>query len=179
MMEVGGGESGYIAVRPDDPNIIYAGSYSGLPDPLRPLAPASSATSPSGRSRSCGSPRAATSSIASSGRIRSCSRPTIACALYATGNHVFRSTRRRRELGGHQPDLTRNDPSTLGRIRRTDHWRQRRHRVLRDHLRFRRVAAAARACFWAGSDDGLIHISRDGGATWQTVTPTETCPSGR
>ena len=26
---VGGGESGYIAVRPDNPNIIYAGSYDG------------------------------------------------------------------------------------------------------------------------------------------------------
>ena len=26
-MEVGGGESGYIAVDPRDPNIIYAGSY--------------------------------------------------------------------------------------------------------------------------------------------------------
>src|SRR5229473_4765352 len=27
--EIGGGESGYIAVRPDDPNIVYAGSYLG------------------------------------------------------------------------------------------------------------------------------------------------------
>ncbi len=28
--EIGGGESGYIAVEPDDPDIIYAGSYGGL-----------------------------------------------------------------------------------------------------------------------------------------------------
>ena len=27
--EIGGGESGYIAVRPDDPNIVFAGSYFG------------------------------------------------------------------------------------------------------------------------------------------------------
>ena len=27
--EIGGGESGYIAVRPDDPDIIFAGSYLG------------------------------------------------------------------------------------------------------------------------------------------------------
>jgi hypothetical protein len=26
--------------------------------------------------------------------------------------------------------------------------------------------------FWAGSDDGLIHLSRDGGKTWTNVTPT-------
>src|SRR5207253_7147783 len=24
---------------------------------------------------------------------------------------------------------------------------------------------------WAGSDDGLVHVSRDGGATWDDVTP--------
>jgi hypothetical protein len=27
--DVGGGESGYIAPKPDDPNIVYAGSYDG------------------------------------------------------------------------------------------------------------------------------------------------------
>ena len=27
--------------------------------------------------------------------------------------------------------------------------------------------------FWAGSDDGLIHLSRDGGQTWDNVTPPE------
>ncbi len=27
--------------------------------------------------------------------------------------------------------------------------------------------------FWAGSDDGLLHISRDGAQTWQNVTPTD------
>ena len=24
---------------------------------------------------------------------------------------------------------------------------------------------------WAGSDDGLVHVTRDAGATWQNVTP--------
>ena len=28
-----------------------------------------------------------------------------------------------------------------------------------------------RDLFWAGSDDGLIHVSRDGGKTWDNVTP--------
>ena len=27
--------------------------------------------------------------------------------------------------------------------------------------------------FWAGSDDGLVHLSRDGGATWEAVTPPD------
>ena len=24
---------------------------------------------------------------------------------------------------------------------------------------------------WAGTDDGLIHVTRDGGKTWKNVTP--------
>ena len=26
---------------------------------------------------------------------------------------------------------------------------------------------------WAGTDDGLIHVTRDGGKTWKNVTPPE------
>ena len=33
-----------------------------------------------------------------------------------------------------------------------------------------------RGVLWAGSDDGLVHLSRDGGRTWQNVTPPE--PAG-
>src|SRR5262249_26960798 len=32
-------------------------------------------------------------------------------------------------------------------------------------------SAVQRGVFWAGSDDGLIHISRDDGQSWQNVTP--------
>ena len=30
--------------------------------------------------------------------------------------------------------------------------------------------------FWAGSDDGLVHVSQDGGATWDNVTPPDLPP---
>src|SRR5262249_28273306 len=29
----------------------------------------------------------------------------------------------------------------------------------------------AKGLLWAGSDDGLVHVSRDGGQHWQNVTP--------
>jgi hypothetical protein len=32
---------------------------------------------------------------------------------------------------------------------------------------------------WAGSDDGLVHVTRDGGATWANVTPREMPDFGR
>ncbi|MGH9334218.1 MAG: WD40/YVTN/BNR-like repeat-containing protein, partial [Vicinamibacteria bacterium] len=31
---------------------------------------------------------------------------------------------------------------------------------------------------WAGSDDGLVHVSRDGGDQWENVTPAEMPESG-
>ena len=30
-----------------------------------------------------------------------------------------------------------------------------------------------RGVFWCGSDDGLLHLSRDGGATWTNITPPD------
>ncbi len=32
---------------------------------------------------------------------------------------------------------------------------------------------------WAGSDDGLVHVTRDGGATWRRVTPPDLPPHSR
>ena len=32
---------------------------------------------------------------------------------------------------------------------------------------------------WAGSDDGLVHVTRDGGKTWANVTPKEMPELGR
>ena len=28
---------------------------------------------------------------------------------------------------------------------------------------------------WVGSDDGLVHVTRDGGKTWTNITPQATC----
>jgi len=36
-----------------------------------------------------------------------------------------------------------------------------------------------RGVIWAGSNDGPIHVTRDGGASWSNVTPTGTGPYGR
>ena len=32
---------------------------------------------------------------------------------------------------------------------------------------------------WTGSDDGLVHVTRDGGTTWKNVTPREMPDFGR
>jgi len=91
--------------------------------------------------------------------------------LYACSNFVHRS----RDVGSSweviSPDLSRNDPSKLGPSGGP---------VTRDNtgaevycMVFCLVESPHDAgVLWAGSDDGLIHLSRDGGRTWNNVTPS-------
>jgi len=71
------------------------------------------------------------------------------------------------------PDLTREDPgrpATLGHLADADSVRHR--GVLYS------IAPSPRDVnvIWVGSDDGLIHVTRDGGRSWQNVTPPELTP---
>jgi hypothetical protein len=91
--------------------------------------------------------------------------------LYACSNHVHRS----RDVGSSweviSPDLTRNDPSKLGPSGGP---------VTRDNtgaevycVVFCLIESPHRqGVLWAGSDDGLIHVSEDAGKTWRDVTPS-------
>lgn len=95
--------------------------------------------------------------------------------LYVCGNHVFRSS----DLGGSfevvSPDLTRNDPDKLeasgGPLTRDNTGAEVYCTI------FALAESPLQAgLFWAGSDDGLVNLSRDGGATWHNVTPPDLPP---
>jgi photosystem II stability/assembly factor-like uncharacterized protein len=168
--EIGGGESGYIAVRPDDPNIIYAGSYLGY------LTRYDSRTSQ--RRDISVWPEWTMGYPAKDAKYRFqwtfpvVLSPHDANVLYATGNQVFRSTDEGTSWEAISPDLTRHDVQTLGPSGGP---------VTEDNVGTEYYATVfafdeskrQRGLFWAGSDDGLVHVSRDGGATWEDVTPTE------
>jgi photosystem II stability/assembly factor-like uncharacterized protein len=170
MYEVGGGESGYIAVRPDNPNIVYAGSYQGY------MTRYDHAT---GQSRDITvRPEYMMGWPAREVRYRfqwtfpivlSPHDPNV---LYATGNVVFRSADEGASWEAISPDLSRNDPATLGDSGGP---------LTRDNCGteyYGTVFAFAespreRGLLWAGTDDGLVHLSRDDGGAWQNVTPSE------
>ena len=84
--------------------------------------------------------------------------------VYHAGNVLFRTADGGQHWQAISPDLTRDDQEQAEVVGRPDHRRQHRRRVLRHHLRPRRVAAATAGVLWAGSDDGLVHVTRDGGA---------------
>lgn len=172
----GTGESGYIAVSPEDPNIVFVGAVGSSPggqgslqrydhrtgqiqlvnvwpEDLHGIGPAKA------RYRF-----AWTYPILFS--------PHDPHVLYTCGNVAFRT-----RDGGHSwepisPDLTRADvnklapsggPITLD-TSGAEHYAT---------IYTFRESGLTPGLFWAGSDDGLVHVSQDGGKTWQNVTPPD------
>ena len=96
--------------------------------------------------------------------------PHDSSVLYTAGNVVFKSTDEGHTWDPISPDLSRNDPSKLGPSGGP---------ITKDTSGAEHYCSVAtlRECslepgvLWAGSDDGLIHVTRDGGQTWSDVTP--------
>ena len=170
--EVGGAESGYIAVRPDNPDIVYAGSSGGGEGGR--LTRYDHATK---QLRDLSVYPQKTAGVASEGykyRFQWTSPIHIGIhepsSLYFCGNRVFRSDDDGQSWRPISPDLTRNDPDKLtpsgGEIT-FDHTGV---EVYCTVFAFAESPLAA-GMFWAGTDDGLVHLTRDSGAIWQAVTP--------
>ncbi|MBM4409435.1 MAG: hypothetical protein FJ038_12765 [Chloroflexi bacterium] len=166
--EVGGGESGFIAVRRDDPDIAYAGFIMGV------LTRHDRRT---GQSRNIDPwPDAAWGWAPRDLRYRfRWSFPIVLSphdsgTLYVAGNCLFRTDDEGTNWKRISPDLTRNNrkrqqasggPLTLDNC---------------GSEYFGTISAFAESpvqanLLWAGSDDGLVHVSADGGASWRNVTP--------
>lgn len=83
--------------------------------------------------------------------------------LYLGGNRVFRMSDRGDRYEVISPDLSRLDPEKI----LTTGSSAESHGTI--------VALAespvTRGLLWAGTDDGLVHVSTDGGSTWANVTP--------
>jgi photosystem II stability/assembly factor-like uncharacterized protein len=166
--DVGGGESGYIAVRPDDPDIIYAGSYGGLltrhdqrtgfernvnPWPDNPMGH-----------------DAADAKYRFQWTFPIVISPHDPKTLYVGSSVVFRTRNDGQSFEVISPDLTRHDPRTLGPSGGP---------ITKDQTSVEYYATVftiaesplTAGVIWAGSDDGLVHVTRDNGRTWKNVTP--------
>jgi len=90
--------------------------------------------------------------------------------LYTFSNHVHVSTNEGESWEVISPDLTRNDP---------EKQKSSGGPITQDNTSveyYCTIFAAAESpvtegILWTGSDDGLIHLSKDGGSTWDNVTP--------
>jgi len=169
--DVGGGEAGQIAVRPDDPDIVFAGDHSGYLTRF-------DVRTGQARGIEVWPEPAATAAGGAATRHRFTWTYPLSVSphdprvLYAAGERVFRSIDEGTTWRAISPDLTRRDPRGMapaaGRIR-VDRAAGDRDQVC---TIFTFAESAARAgVLWAGSDDGLVHLSVDGGRSWRDVTP--------
>jgi len=172
----GWGESGYIAVRPDDPNIVYVGAIGSSPGGGNALQRYDHRTKQIRLITTW--PEASGGTGAEEEKQRFAWTYPIVISphdpntLYVGGDRVFKSTDEGQSWEPISPDLTRADPETLKPTGGP---------VNRDAIgaeTYATVFAFAESphqagLFWAGSDDGRLHLSRDGGENWQEITPAE------
>ena len=170
LYPVGGGESGYIAPDPLNTDVFYAGSYGGLLTRINRRTGERRninvwPDNPMGHSSSDMTERFQwTFPIVIA--------PTNPKVLYVTSQHVWRSTTEGERWERISPDLTRHDPSTMGPSGGP---------ITRDQTgveTYATVFALAPSpmdgnVIWAGSDDGVVHVTRDGGKNWRKVTPPD------
>jgi photosystem II stability/assembly factor-like uncharacterized protein len=169
--DVGGGESGWIAPHPENSDIIFAGSYGGYLTrydhrtkqqrnvnvyPDNPMGAGAEAM----KYRFQWNYPILFSPHKTDGKF----------PLYAAGNILFRSMDEGQSWQAISPDLTTNDKSKQGTSGGP---------VTQDNTSVEyyctifTVAESpiTQGVIWAGSDDGLVHITRDGGKNWDNVTP--------
>jgi photosystem II stability/assembly factor-like uncharacterized protein len=90
--------------------------------------------------------------------------------LYVTSQHVWRSRTEGASWEKISPDLTVHDPNTLKRTGGPIHGEMTGAEWYATIYAFVE-SPKQKGVLWAGSDDGLIHISRNGGTSWDNVTP--------
>src|SRR5882672_10919146 len=163
-----GGESGHIAVDPTDEDIVYGGSYDGYLERKNHKT---------GESRSINAwPDNPMGSGAEGAKYRFqwnfpiFFSPHNPKKLYAASQHLHVSYNGGESWELISPDLTRNDPTKLGPSGGP---------ITKDNTAveyYCTIFAVAESPYekdviMAGSDDGLLYITRDGGKNWEKITP--------
>lgn len=167
--QVGGGESGYIAPYPPDPNIIFAGAEGLLSRfdkrteqavdiSVWPLDVSGNGAENLLHRFNWTSPLLVS--------------PHDPNTIYTANEMLFKSTNSGQSWAAISPDLTRNDKSkqkpsggsiTLD-ITSVEYY---------DTIFAVAESPLKKDQLWVGTDDGWVHLSTNGGQTWSNVTPKE------
>jgi photosystem II stability/assembly factor-like uncharacterized protein len=154
---VGAEEYGYVAADPLNPNLIYGGKLTRF-------------------DKTTGQAQSVAPEAVRSGKYRFLRTapvlfsPVDPHVLYYAGNVIFKTTNGGNSWEVISPDLTRTRydvPESIGVYSKPEMAQMPRRGVIYT------VAPSYKDVntIWAGTDDGLIHVTRDGGRNWQNVTP--------
>ncbi len=163
-----GGESAHIAVDPSDNDIVYGGSYGGLLTRVNHRTNEVRAINvwpddPMGHG-------AEDFKYRFQWNFPIFFSPDDPGKLYAASNHLHMTNNEGQSWEVISPDLTRNDSLTL---------RPSGGPITKDNTGveyYGTIFAAMESPFekgliWTGSDDGLVHVSTNGGDHWKNVSP--------
>jgi photosystem II stability/assembly factor-like uncharacterized protein len=165
---VAGGESAFIAFDPNNPEIVYGGTYQGN---------ISKWTKTSREQKSIKEyPELGLSIAPKDAKYRYnwnapiISSPHNRTTIYHAGNVVFKTTDEGINWTKISPDLTKNETNKHGpgggpytnEAAGGENYNTITALVASEH---------EEGVLYAGSDDGLVHITRNGGQTWENITP--------
>ena len=154
---VGAEEYGYVAADPKNPDIIYGGKLTRY-------------DKRTGQSQNV-SPQVARGKYRFLRTAPVLFSPIDSTTLYYAGNVLFKT-----KNGGHSwqvisPDLSRASwdiPQSVGIFSTPDLQKMPRRGVIYTVA----PSPLKMDVIWCGTDDGLIHITKDGGKSWSNVTPS-------
>ena len=159
---VGAEEYGYVAPDPLDPNLIYGGKVTRY-------------------NRTTGQTQDVSPVVLRTGQYRfNRTQPLIFSPvnpriLYFGSNVLFKTSDGGNSWQIISPDLTREDPGVppnFGAFAESDETKGEHRGVIYS------LAPSPKDVnlIWAGTDDGLVQVTHDGGKSWQNVTPPELTP---
>ena len=164
-----GGESAFLAFDPNDPKLVLGGSYQGTIEVLNVNA--------RGGTQIMAAPIQYLGMDAKDIKYRfNWNAPIVAspnepATFYHGAQYVLKTSDWGKTWKEISPDLTRNEKEKQGKpggpftneAVGAENYGTLAYLVESPH---------ERGVIWTGSDDGLVYLTRDGGANWKNVTPT-------
>lgn len=165
---VAGGESAFLAFDPDNPITIYGGTYQGNLDKWDAKSRESKPIKQY--------PELGLSIAPKDAKYRyNWNAPVITSphdrnTIYHAGNVVFKSTDQGQSWEVVSPDLTKNETEKHG-PGGAPYTNEAAGGENYNTLTYLVESKHEKGVLWAGSDDGLLHMTKDGGQNWANVSP--------
>jgi photosystem II stability/assembly factor-like uncharacterized protein len=163
-----GGESAFLAFNPDNPRYVMGGSYQGTIDVLDTYSGASTNV--------MSAPIQYLGRDAKDMKYRYNWNAPIICSphdpsvFYHGAQVLLKTTDMGKNWQEVSPDLTRNDKSKQGKPG-VPYTNEAVGAENYGTLSYVVESPREKGVIWTGSDDGLVHLSTDGGLKWNNVTP--------
>jgi len=165
---VAGCESAFLAFDPDNPEVVYGGCYQGIIDRWVKDANESKIINEYPEQGLSKAPKDAKYRFNWNAPI--VSDPFDRSIIYHAGNKVFKTSDGGISWSAISPDLTRNETEKHGpggAPYTNEAAGGENYNTIMSFV----VSPQEKGVFYVGTDDGLVHITKNGGLDWENITP--------